>query len=315
MLIPLLLVAVSIGLLYLGGEMLVRYATVLAVLLRISPIVIGLTVIAFGTSAPELAAAVSAALNDAPSLAVGNVVGSNIANIALILALALLVSPVTAERTFLRREMPLMIGTAVLVVAFVATGSLNRWQAAVLLVLMALFLRSMLVQGGVDRATETSSSEDAPEGNPWLALGGAAVGIALLVFGADLMVTNAEKLARQVGISERVIGLTLVAFGTSVPELASGMVAAFRKQADLLLGNIVGSNIFNTLLILPSALLVRPFPVEFATFGLDALVALAFGLALWVFFLLSRGRRIHRTQGIVLLVGYIGYIGYLGLSG
>ncbi|REJ86164.1 MAG: sodium:calcium antiporter [Acidobacteria bacterium] len=309
MLLPLLLIALSIAVLYAGGEVLVRYATALARALRINPLIVGLTVIAFGTSAPELAAALSAAAAGSPALAAGNVIGSNIANVGLILGLAVLVNPIRAELSFLRREMPFMIFSAVLVVGCVATGAFTRWQAALLLILMVLFLRSMLAQGAVPH------EEDGVPDTTWIVgLVGSSIGIVLLVVGADLMVDNAVILARRYGVSERVIGLTLVAFGTSVPELASALVAALRQQTGLLIGNIVGSNIFNTLLILPAALLVHPFPVRFAEFGIDALVALGFAVLLLLLFLIFGRHTVHRWEGAVLLTCYAAYVGHLAVS-
>ena len=305
MIAPLLLIALGVSILYAGGEVLVRSSTALANNLRINPLIVGLTVVAFGTSAPELAVAVAAAVQGSPDIAVGNVVGSNIANIGLILGLTVMLTPLAADRSFVRREVPFMIGTAFILIPFVLTGTLGRAQALGLLALLAGFLW-VLVRTG---AMPTEEAEQKPRGNLWPAVLGSVAGLILLVGGARLLVTAAVDLARDFGVSDRVIGLTVVAFGTSVPELAGCLVAAARKQVGLILGNIIGSNVFNTLLILPVAMLIHPIPVAFAETGIDLLVMLGFSVALLAFF--WGGNRLNRAQGTILFLGYLAYVGYL----
>ena len=312
--ISVLLIVLGIAVLWAGGEVLVRSVTGLAAVLRVSPTVIGLTVVAFGTSAPELVTVVFAALRDSPGLIYGNVVGSNIANVGLILGLSALAVPLhnhddASERQavrLVRRELPFLLATSLLVLIFAAIGRLGRFEGAVLLALMAFFLVVLVRTGNVD----------APEShgvNRLKAVLGTLLGLALLILGADrLLVPAAQDLAIAVGVSERVIGLTVVAFGTSVPELAACLVAAYRKHHGIVLGNIIGSNVFNILLVLPAGTILRPFTTTLAAEGLDAVVMLVFSLLLFLaIYMLRHGRSIGRTWGILLLAAYGPYVAWL----
>ena len=312
--ISLLLIVLGIAVLWAGGEILVRSVTGLAAVLRVSPTVIGLTVVAFGTSAPELGVAVAAALRDSAGLVYGNVVGSNIANVGLILGVSALVVPLHnhtdgAERQairLVRRELPFMLGTSLLVLVFVAFGHLGRFAGVVLLALMAYFL-VVLVRAG---DAEPADSQDVSAVKSVL---GTLVGLALLAVGAaELLVPAAKDLALALGVSELVVGLTVVAFGTSVPELAACLVAAYRKHHGIVLGNIIGSNVFNILLVLPAATLIRPFETTFLGEGLDACVMLLFSLLMFLaVYLLRHGRSIGRTWGTLLVAAYGGYVAWL----
>ncbi|MCE2559168.1 MAG: calcium/sodium antiporter [Acidobacteria bacterium] len=309
-----LLIVLGIAVLWAGGEVLVRSVTGLAAVMRVSPTVIGLTVVAFGTSAPELVTAVSAALRDSPGLIYGNVVGSNIANVGLILGLSALAVPLhnhggASERQavrLVRRELPFMLATSFLVLAFVAFGHLGRFAGVVLLALMAYFLVVLVRTGDV----EPPSTQGV---NALKAVLGTLLGLALLIYGADkLLVPAAKALASAVGVSEQVIGLTVVAFGTSVPELAACLVAAYRNHHGIVLGNIIGSNVFNILLVLPAGTILRPFATTFSAQGLDAVVMLAFSLLLFLaVYMLRHGRSIGRTWGILLLAAYGPYVAWL----
>ncbi len=312
--ISLLLIILGIAVLWAGGEILVRSVTGLAAVLRVSPTVIGLTVVAFGTSAPELGVAIAAALRESTGLVYGNVVGSNIANVGLILGISALVVPLHnhhdgAERQairLVRRELPFMLGTSLLVLIFTAFGRLGRFEGVVLLALMAYFL-IVLVRAGDAEATD-------PQGVSGLRSGlGTLVGLALLAVGAaEILVPAAEELARELGVSETVIGLTVVAFGTSVPELAACLVAAYRNHHGIVLGNIIGSNVFNILLVLPAATLIRPFETTFLAEGLDASVMLSFSLLMFLaVYLLRHGRSIGRAWGALLVAAYGGYVAWL----
>ena len=312
--ISVLLIALGIAVLWAGGEVLVRSVTGLAAVLRVSPTVVGLTVVAFGTSAPELVTAVSAALRDSPGLIYGNVIGSNIAKVGLILGLSALAVPLhnhgdASERQavrLVRRELPFMLATSFLVLAFVAFGHLGRFAGVVLLALMAYFLIVLVRTGDV----EPPSTQGV---NASKAVLGTLLGLALLIYGADeLLVPAAQDLARAVGVSEQVIGLTVVAFGTSVPELAACLVAAYRKHHGIVLGNIIGSNVFNILLVLPAGTILRPFATTFSAQGLDAVVMLVFSLLLFLaIYMLRHGRSIGRTWGILLVAAYGGYVAWL----
>ena len=311
--ISLLLIILGIAVLWAGGEILVRSVTGLAAVLRVSPTVIGLTVVAFGTSAPELGVAIAAALRDSAGLIYGNVVGSNIANVGLILGISALVVPLHnrrdgAERQairLVRRELPFMLATSLLVLVFTAFGRLGRFEGVVLLALMAYFL-VVLVRNG---DTETAD----PQGVSTIkSVLGTLVGLALLALGAaELLVPAAKELALDLGVSEKVVGLTVVAFGTSVPELAACLVAAYRNQHGIVLGNIIGSNVFNILLVLPAAILIRPFETTLSE-GLDASVMLFFSLLMFLaVYLLRHGRSIGRTWGTLLVAAYGGYVAWL----
>ncbi len=302
------LLVLGILLLYLGGETLVRNATRLARALGISPLVVGLTVVAFGTSAPELAATVTAALKGAPGVALGNVVGSNIANLGLILGLAALISPLRTTARFLRREVPFMLGVSVLMFGLVQDGMVTRANAAVLLLLLGVYLTYLLREEREPPEVEAEFVEayGADRVPVWRGLLGVGAGVGLLVLGADALVEGAVALARGFGVSERVIGLTVVAVGTSLPELASALVAALRRESDIVLGNLVGSNVFNVLAILGVTALVRPVPVQTGAVQLDLGVMLGLSVLVWPF--LYTGYRLGRREGAALLLAYLGYV-------
>jgi cation:H+ antiporter len=300
----LVLVILGIVLLYSGGEVLVRSASALAARLGVRPMVIGLTVVAFGTSAPELAASLTAALSGTPEIAIGNVVGSNIANVGLILGLTAMVYPLVTGSRFVRREVPLMLLVTALLLPVLWDGAVLRWEGGILLALLAGFLWVITRTG----STVLEEGRDAPaRGLPvWLGLLGTAAGIALLTFGARALVGGAVQIATSFGISQRVIGLTLVAVGTSLPELASSMVAAMRRETDIILGNIVGSNVFNLLAVLGTTALVQPIRFDGAGATVDIAVMALFSVALLP--LMWRGKRLGRAAGFFLLIGYAVYI-------
>ncbi len=300
----LVLVILGVVLLYSGGEVLVRSASALASRLGVRPMVIGLTVVAFGTSAPELAASLTAALSGTPEIAIGNVVGSNIANVGLILGLTAMVYPLVTGSRFVRREVPLMLLITALLVPVLWDGAVLRWEGGILLALLAGFLWVITRTG----STVLEESRDVPARSmpAWLGLLGTAAGIALLTFGARALVGGAVQIATSFGISQRVIGLTLVAVGTSLPELASSMVAAMRRETDIILGNIVGSNVFNLLAVLGTTALVQPIRFDGAGATVDIAVMALFSVALLP--LMWRGERLGRTAGFLLLVGYAVYI-------
>jgi len=307
-------VLVVIGLvgLYLGGELLVRSASSLARALGISPMVIGLTVVAFGTSAPELAATLVAALRGAPELAVANVVGSNVANIGLILGLTALAYPLASNASFLRREVPWMLGATVLALPLLFDGRLGRLEGLLLWFALAVFLLAAFRSGGAPAVlVEDGVSGAAAERRPWRDVLGVAAGVAILAYGAHALVTGATALALIWGVPERVIGLTLVALGTSLPELASSLVAALRRETDIILGNVIGSNLFNLLLVLGTAAVVHPIEVPPVGLRLDLAIMLVFALAVPP--LMLADGRLGRRRGALLLVAYVAYVVWLYL--
>ena len=305
--LSILLIVVGAALLYVGGEVLVRSVTRLAAALNTSPLVIGLTVVAFGTSSPEVAVVVGAGLRDRPAIALGNVLGSNIANIALILGIAILLRPIVTEGSFLRRDLPLMVSASVLLLPVAYFFGLGRVVGLVLLVVMAVYMMVLF------RAGEAPPPEDRLEAGSHRKEGlkagfGSLAGLGLLIYGAEVLVAAAVDLALGFGISERIVGLTVVAFGTSLPELAGCLVATFRRQGDIVLGNVIGSNIFNTLLVLPIAVLIRPITVSRGDL-IDIGVMIVFSVAIALFLL--RRRRLGRTEGALLVVSYVVYVGSL----
>ncbi len=306
-------VLVVVGLLglYLGGELLVRSASALARALGIAPMVIGLTVVAFGTSAPELAATLVAAFRGAPELAIANVIGSNVANIGLILGLTALAYPLATSASFLRREVPWMLAATVLVLPLLFDGRLLRLEGLLLWLALAAFLLAAFRTAGAPDVLVDEARGAATRRQPWRDALGVAVGVAVLAFGAHALVTGATALALIWGVPERVIGLTLVALGTSLPELASSLVAALRRETDIILGNVIGSNLFNLLAVLGTAAVVHPIEVPAVGLRLDLLIMLGFSLAVVPLMLL--GRRLGRRDGALLLVAYLTYVVWLYL--
>jgi cation:H+ antiporter len=303
-----------------GAEALVRGASRLALSWGISPLVIGLTVVAFGTSAPEVAVSVGAALDGNPDMAIGNVVGSNIANVLLILGISALIAPLAVSEQIIRQEVPIMIGISALLTALAFDGLIGRLEAGILLALAVVYTVFLIVQArrGSAKAQEEALHE-LPEAAGWdasplvqgvLILGG----LGLLVLGADWLVDAATHFARAFGVSDLVIGLTIVAVGTSMPEIATSIMAALRGERDIAVGNVVGSNIFNILGCLGAAGLVSAggLPVPEAARSFDLWVMLAVAFACLPVFL--TGREIARWEGVVFLGYYAAYTAYLVLA-
>lgn len=296
-----------------GGEILVRGAVALATRLGISPMVIGLTLVGFGTSTPELVASLNAALAGVPGIAIGNVVGSNIANVLLILGLAAVLHPLVIHPDAFKRDMPVFILVTALLVFVCWSGEIGRITGVVFLVLLAAYtLTSYWLDTRRKDAPAQLHEAEAKERlqqHPSIAVALALTvgGISAVIFGADLLVDASVVLARSVGISETVIGLTLVAVGTSLPELVTTGMAAFRRHGDVAFGNIVGSNIFNVLGILGVTSLVRPLSVPP---DLSALDLWAVGLVSLLLLVFARtGLRLERWEAGLFLVGYIVYTG------
>ncbi len=306
----LFLIALGALLLYLGGEFLVRNATRLAAAMGTSPVVIGLTVVAFGTSSPELATTLTAAVGGSPEAALGNAVGSNIANLGLVLGLTALLYPLRTRMRFIRRELPFMIGVGALLVPLLGSGVLGRLEGLLLLFLLGAYLWVLLGSGKADANHETVSQENGGESRlTWVTPVGVLAGAGLLVVGAHTLIEGALGLARAFDVPERVVGLTLIAVGGSLPELAGCLVAALRRQGGIVLGNLVGSNVLNVLFVLGLTALVRPLSVSPEDFTVDLLVMV--GLSLLALPFLFTGRRLGRREGTVLLAAYCAYVGFL----
>jgi cation:H+ antiporter len=305
-----ILVPAGIALLWLGGELLVNHSVRLSAQLGVRPLVIGLTVVAFGTSSPELAASLTAALQGAPAMALGNVIGSNILNMGAVLGLTALFFPLPAERVLIRREIPYMVAVGLMIFPLLADGVVGRVDGLILVGLLALYLTIHYRESRLVRAKRPAvSEEDAGARRVIISLLGIAAGIVFLTQGARALVIGAVAVAEQLGVSHRIIGITMVAFGTSLPELASSIVAARRGEVGLVLGNLVGSSIFNVAAILGITALVSPVGGSLAVVWIDLVVMTAIGIASLAF--LRARMTLKRWEGGVLLLLYLAYIVYL----
>ena len=315
-----LLILLGLGLLVLGAELLVRGAARLAEAWGVSPLVVGLTVVAFGTSAPELAVSVFAALrgDGGADLALGNVVGSNIFNVLLILGAAAVVAPLAVEQKLVRRDVPLLIGVSALVLGFAMDGRVGRAEGLLLALGIVAYTVHAVVAGRRESAAVAAeyATAFAPAASPRQApeAGRVVVGLVLLVLGARALVDGASGVARAFGVSELLIGLTVVAGGTSLPELATSVVASLRGQRDIAVGNVVGSCLFNLLAVLGLAAAIAPDGVRVAPGALafDLPVMLAVAVACLPVFV--TGHRIARWEGALFLGYYAAYLALLLLD-
>ncbi len=301
--------------LYFGGELLVRGSVSLARRLGVSPLLIGITLVGFGTSTPELVTSLDAALRGSAGIAVGNVVGSNTANILLILGLAALLSPIVCDPRAFRRDAGMVLVAALAAVAASLWGSIGVATGAVFLALLLVYLvhtyRSERLNHSASaelHAAEATLAEPGPHAT-WLSLSFAVGGIALTIGGAHLLVNGAVDLAQTLGVSDTVIGLTIVAIGTSLPELVASVVAARRRQGDIALGNVLGSNIYNILGILGVTAIVRPLEIPPRILGLDIWVMLGATLLLIGFATIRS--RLSRRKGLAFLGLYGLYVAWL----
>ncbi len=295
----------GLALLVVGAEVLVRGAVSLALRMRLSPLVVGLTVVSMGTSAPELVVSLAAALKGSPVIALANVVGSNIANITLILGASVLIFPIPVDRASWRVHTPVMVFASLLLILLLTNDQLARWEGGLLLGLLVAYVTQMVRAA---RRAHAVGSTPVPVGASrwWIAALQVVVGVATLVLGSAWFVDGASGLAKAYGLSEGLVGLTIVALGTSMPELVTSLVAAFRQQADISLGNLVGSNIFNILGILGITALVRPIALPHGAFDHDLWVMM--GVAVLIYPLMRSGSRMGRWQGLVLLLSYGAYM-------
>lgn len=302
MLLDLGLVALGLVLLFAGGDALVRGAVALAARLGLPPLLIGLTVVGFGTSMPELLVSLQAAWDGLPDIAVGNVVGSNIANILLILAIAMVLAPMSTRIPGLRRDLAMMMASAVALAACALLYGMNAWIGAGFVLALVAYLTFSATIG---RAETPDLPETALKTPVWQSLAFVAGGLVALVFGADFLVEGASNVARALGVSDAVIGLTVVAVGTSLPELAASVAAALRRHPEIALGNVVGSNIFNILGILGVTAMIAPIPIAPQIVSFDIPVMLGVSAALAV--LLLAVPRLPRWAGLPLLAAYVWY--------
>lgn len=297
-----------------GAELLVRSASKLAGFLGIPKLIIGLTVVAFGTSAPELAISIQAGISGQTDIMLGNIVGSNISNILLIFGLTALIIPLKVNANLIRIDVPVMIGVTLLMYAFAWNGFVTFWECLALSVLLIIYMFFLFSQS---RSTAVPVDLEKQKRTPaaiiiYIMIG--LTGLGLLIFGSRWLVQSAVILAELAGVSELVIGLTVVAFGTSLPEVVTALVAAFKKERDIAVGSIIGSNILNILAVLGVSGLFIPeaIPVKSALLRFDMLILIAVSFAcIPIFF---TGHKISRWEGFIFLALYVSYISYLFLS-
>lgn len=312
---------VGLGLLVFGAELLVRQAARIAQNLGVAPVVVGLTVVAFGTSAPELAIGIQSTLGGSADIAIGNVVGSNIANVLLILGISATITPMLVAQQLIRFDVPIMIGASLLFYWMSWNGYISRPEGVVLSVLLVLYILFVVWQAHRSSYMTTREYEEGYAETGTEVRGGIVArmvifvaGLLIMVMGARFLVGSASEIARALGVSELIIGLTIVAIGTSAPELATSIIASYRGQRDIAVGNVVGSNIFNILFVLgttatvsPKALVVSPQALAFDIPFMCAVML----VCLPVFF---AGSAVRRWEGLLFLAYYVVYTAYLYMS-
>ncbi len=299
------LLIISLVVLYFGAEWLVGGASSLAARLKISPLIIGLTIVSLGTSAPELVVSIKAAMAGQSALSIGNVLGSNLFNTALILGVSAFIVPLVVKRQLLKVDVPVMIVATLLFLIMFLDGRLSFTESLILILLFVAYMTYLFIVSLKNKDKEESHEMRIKIYKHWL-LDVTLIGLGLggLIYGSDLLVKNAIIIAQKLGMSEAMIGLTIVAAGTSIPELATSVVAAVKKQSDIAIGNVVGSNTFNILLILGTAGMI--YPIETPDINIvDSLFLLGVSLLLWLF--MKMGSRINRWQGAIFLLVYVGY--------
>lgn len=307
----LLFLVLGLIILFIGAEGLIHGSSALALKIGITPLVVGLTVVAFGTSTPELVVSLKAALIGNSSISLGNVVGSNIANIALILGIAALIRPLDVHANVIRREIPIMIGLSVLLIVLLIDGELSLIDGIIFVVGIITYT---IVNISIARKEKNAEVENEFKEGLKTKLGVSVSivfvvgGLGLMILGANIFVASAISIAKAIGVIDAIIGLTIVAVGTSLPELITSIVAAYKNESDIVIGNVVGSNIFNILGILGITALVIPLSSEGISY-IDYGVMLITAIILLP--LSKTGFKISRLEGVILVVGYIIYIYYL----
>ena len=305
MLLDIVFIVVGVALVLYGADRLTEGASALARRMNIPEIIIGLTIVAAGTSAPELFVSLVSALKGTPDLAVGNVVGSNTMNAMLIVGCAAMVAPMTISRSTVKKDIPFSVGASVLLLLLAMNSFLGRWEGIVLLVGFAVFMGYTLMQAKKGQAEDAGEVKPV---NPWMSATWVVVGLAMLVAGSNLFVDAASSVAGALGVSEGVIGLTVVAGGTSLPELATSVVAARKGQSAIAIGNVIGSNVFNILLILGLTATISPLAIAGIT-TVDMAVMLLSVAIVWLFSFTKF--TVERWEGALLVGGYLVYLIWL----
>ena len=305
MILDIVLIIVGVWMVLYGADRLTEGASALARRMNVPEIIIGLTIVAAGTSAPELFVSLVSALKGTPDLAVGNVVGSNTMNCMLIVGCAAMVAPMTISKSTVKKDIPFAVVASMLLLLLSLNSYLGRLDGVVVLAGLAIFMMYTLWQAKKGQAEPAAEQK---QQNPWASMFFVVVGLALLVLGSNIFVSHASSLAYALGISEGVVGLTVVAGGTSLPELATSVVAARKGQSAIAIGNVIGSNVFNILLILGLTATISPLEIEGIT-TLDMAVMLLSVVLVWLF---SRTRyTVERWEGALLVVGYLVYLAWL----
>lgn len=304
MIVQLLLLVLGFVMLVKGADWFVDGASNIAAKFKIPQLVIGLTIVAMGTSAPEAAVSITAALQGSADITIGNIVGSNILNVLIILGLSAVIVPIAVAKSTVKIETPFLVGISVVLLLLGLDGTISLVDGLILIALFIVYLLYLLRMA-------KNNPEEQEETKPlklWQAIAATIVGLVLIVLGSDFSVNAASEIARMLGLSERFIGLTIVALGTSLPELFTSVTAARKGNADIAIGNIVGSNVFNILFVVGLSSLVTPVPFA-SNFIVDTIVA----TAAVVFLLLAtiKTRKLVRWHGIVMLLGYVAYFIYL----
>lgn len=316
MLKALFLLIIGFTVLYMGAEWLVKGASKFARLMGLSPLVIGLTVVAFGTSAPELLVSLVSAIKGKGMIAIGNVVGSNICNIALVLGTASLFRPIVCQRGLIKRDIPIMIGISIFLIVISIDSKIGRLDGFFLFSFLIIYI--VFNYYGSEKKDQVSITEDIePKGeiSKLKQLVFIIIGILFVISGAQMVVSGAEDIMRIFGISEKVIGLSIIAFGTSLPELATSVVAAYRRHMDISIGNLIGSNVFNIMCVLGLTALIRPIPISGGLLSsrlfIDYIIMIFISTMPW--FMIKKDLLISRRDGFNLLLFYFAYIIYLYL--
>lgn len=313
--LDILILILGLAVLVIGGELLVRGAVGIATWLKISPLVIGLTVVSFGTSAPELLVSVNAALADNPGIAMGNVLGSNIANLALVLGVTVLIFPIVVERQTKILDWPFMMLMSLIFFGFSADLILEWWEGLIMFLALVGFTVYLIVNSRKKTKAHADDDDEELDGEGTtvpMSILYLALGLVGLYFGSEWLLEGAVAIAESLGMEQHIIGLTIVAFGTSAPELVASCVAAYRQQTDISIGNLIGSNIFNICAVLGVTSMVKPVGIDQAIMDSDMFWML--GISLAILPMMIFGKKIGRLKGVMLVSTYVLYISLLVIT-
>ena len=304
MTLSIIILVLGLIVLIIGGEFLIKGSVGIANYFSISPLVIGMTVVSFGTSAPELIVSLKAALGGSPEIAIGNVIGSNIANLGLVLGITALIFPLMIDRQSIKVDWPMLMFASALFYLFTIDGIIERWEGATLFFALIAFTVWLIKDS--KKKLKGHQDIETKKGNIYYALIFTLIGLTGLYFGSEWLLIGAVDIAETAGMSKHLIGVTIIAFGTSVPELTTSCIAAFRKQTDISIGNLIGSNIFNIMAVIGLTGIVQPIRVDRTVLDFD--VFWVVGIALALFPIMRFGFNVSRPKGAFLLLIYIAYV-------